>query len=58
VLVAIGRGQPRAFKGDQKSRTVAFAFDVKSHHVRHFIVDAIVLVVFDARQGPAFAARA
>jgi hypothetical protein len=53
VLAAIGRGQSCPLLGDQKSRGVAFTFDVESHHVHQLIVDLVWLIIRDGGQGPA-----
>jgi hypothetical protein len=58
VLVAVGRGQPGTFLGDQEPGVVGAAFDVKSHHVRQLVRDAVGLIVAEGGQGARLAERA
>jgi hypothetical protein len=57
MLVAIGGRQPRTFLGNQKTGVIAFANDIKSHHLRELIGDAVGPILLEARQGAAFIER-
>jgi hypothetical protein len=57
MFVAVSRRQPRAFLGDQKTRLIAGADDVESHHLGQFVGDAIGPVIFETGQGPALVER-
>ena len=55
---AIGGGQPRALMRNQETCAVGLADNVISHHVDHFVVDAVEVKIPEKWHGPALAGRA
>ena len=58
ALVAVGGGEPGALMRNQETCAVALADNVISHHVGHFVVDAVELKIPKERHRPPLGGRA
>src|SRR5207302_8529137 len=58
ALVAVGGSQPGALMRNQETCAVALADNVISHHVDHFVVDALELKITEERHRPPLAGHA